>query len=222
MKVKHKNISNTEIDNWTLIEHFVLAYGVWDDNTKIFLIADRELSIIEPLDKNLEIIDNDLTEYENCPNLNYGKEFYVHKEFLKFLKQFESYHNFKLESIWIKSKLHLFFENQKIQFPKSYQDTVLNENYKLGVIEGFLSFANYYINKMNQGSSYRNHFYFNKSNNVDKIIPERFKDDQHYKHEKLNINNYEIELLNFISEKLYYKDFEYDNKFYYLNFDWTS
>jgi hypothetical protein len=79
VKVKHKNIFNSETDNWISKDHLVLAYGVWDDNTKIFLIADRELSIIEPFDKNLEIIDNDLTEYENYPKLNYGKEFNFQK-----------------------------------------------------------------------------------------------------------------------------------------------
>lgn len=263
MKVKHKNITNSETDDWISKDHLVLAYGVWDDKTKIFLIPDRELSVIEPFDKNLEIIDNDLTEYENYPKLNYGKEFYVHKEFLPYINHFESYHNFRFESIWIKSKLHRFFENQNFEYPKLYQETVLNERYKLGIIEGFLSFTNHFINKMNQGSSYRNHFYFNKSNNIETIIPERFKNDQHYKFEKINIINYQLELMDFISEKLYYNEFKeterdlnlirdffekidslfltqpteifriktfYDDmfvikcteKFYYLNYDWSS
>ncbi len=263
VKVKYKNISKFETDNWTKSNHLVLAYGVWDDNSKIFLIADRELSIIEPYDKNLEIVDNDLTVYENYPKLNYGKEFYVHKEFLSFVKQFENYHEFKFESLWIKCKLYRFYENNKFELSKSYKETVLSEHYKLGVIEGFLSFANHFINEMNQGSSYRNHFYFKTTNNIDKIIPEKFKDDQHYKFEKIDLNNYELELLGFISEKLYYNEFkerkrdknlirdffekidclffskplglyrintfyddmfviEYDEKFYYLNYDWTS
>jgi hypothetical protein len=76
------------------------------------------------------------------------------------------------------------------------------------VIEGFLSFANHFINKMNQGSSYRNHFYFNMANNIDKIIPERFKDDQHYKFEKLDLINYESNLIDFITEKLYCNEFK--------------
>lgn len=208
MKVKFKNISNSETDNWILSDQLVLAYGIWDEKSKIFLIADRDLSIIEPFDKNLEIIDNDLTEYENYPQLNYSKEFYVHKDLLPFVKQFESYHNFKFESLWIKCKLHRFYKNKKFEFSDVYQNTVLNEIYKLGVIEGFLSFANHSINKMNQGSSYRNHFYFNKANDIDKIIPERFKDDQHYKFEKLELINYEVELLDFISDKLYYNEFK--------------
>ncbi len=208
MKVKHKNRSNSETDNWISLDHLVLAYGVWDEKSKIFLIADRDLSIIEPFDKNLEIVDNDLTDYENTPQLNSGKEFYIHKEFLSFVQQFESYHDFKVESLWIKCKLHRFFENNKFEFSDDYQNTVLNETYKFGVIEGFLSFANHFINKMNQGSSYRNHFYFNKAYDIDKIIPERFKDGQHYKFEKLELNNYELELLDFISEKLYYNEFK--------------
>ena len=263
MKVKFKNISDTEADDFFESEHLVLAYSVLDDKTKRFLIADRELEIIEPYDKNLEITDPDLSEYNNYPKLNYDKEFYVHRNFLPFAKQFERYHDIKIDSIWIKSKLHNFYLEKEYKLTNHYVETVLNENYKLTLIKGFLTFANHYINKNNKGSSYRNHFHFEKTLNLSAIIPENLKDNQHYKFEQLEISKYENELMTFITEKLYYneekdmvkdkdliRDFfelidsifidsieelyriktfyddrfviKYNQKFYFLNYDWTS
>ena len=51
MKVKHKNISSSETDTWVSIDHLVLAYGVWDENSKIFLEHIPE-------NKKLQIIKN--------------------------------------------------------------------------------------------------------------------------------------------------------------------
>lgn len=206
MKVKFKNISATEEDDFFQSEHLVLAYGDYDDKSKIFLIADRELEIIEPYDKNLEITDTDLSEYINYPTLNYDKEFYVHRSFLMFAKQFERYHDIKTDSIWIKSKLHNFFLENEYKLTNDYIETVLNENYKLTLIKGFLIFANHFINKNNIGSSYRNNFHFGKTLNLSAIIPDNSKDSQHYKLEQLEISKYENALTSFITEKLYHNE----------------
>ena len=132
MKVKFKNISVTGEDDFYKSEHLVLAYSVLDDKTKRFLIADRELEIIEPYDKNLEITDPDLSEYNNYPKLNYDQEFYVHRNFLPFAKQFESYNDFKTDSIWLKSKLHNFYLENEYKLTNYYIETVADYSEPVG------------------------------------------------------------------------------------------
>lgn len=79
------------------------------------------------------------------------------------------------------------------------------ETYALGEINGFLKFANRYINKSYFGTPYKNRFYFKKSKDLESIVPERFK-EENYRFEQLRPDDYEIVLRDFLTEKLTIND----------------
>ena len=87
----------------------VLAYGTFDEISKIFLIANDDLHIMNFDQNALEIIDEDLSEYIQKNELNYNKEFYIHRDLLDCISDFENYHQISIDNIWEKSKISNYF-----------------------------------------------------------------------------------------------------------------
>lgn len=178
----------------------VLAYGVFDDKSSVFLIANDDLHIIEPDKSVLEIIDNDLSEYVQKRELNYGKDFLVHKSLLDNIGGFNSYHQLKSYDIYERSKISNFFLKNNYTIPEVYRNTVLNADYKTNLIDGFLMFANHYINNKNN-SDYWDEIVFFEVESFDTIVDEKFKTDKKIK--QIEISAYKSLLRNFIGKYLF-------------------
>ena len=181
--------------------YFVIVYGEYDQNSKIFIIANDDLELIEPSDEVVEIIDFDLTDYTGQETKYNLTKLLISNIFLKHSIKTKHYGDIKSADIWTRSKLSNFFVENNFLIPQSYKDKVLSVNYKLNLIEGFLMFAELYINNKNKSDSYSDSIYFYVSDSYDKIIEERFKDDM--KVDIIDLSKYESELYNFISKYLY-------------------
>lgn len=176
----------------------VLAYGAFDEISKFFLIANDNLHIMNFDQTALEIIDEDLSEYIQKNELNYNKEFYIHRDLLESVSDFENYHQILVDNIWERSKISNFFIKNNYLIPNSYKNTVLNLEYKQNLIEGYLIFANHYINIKNQIGDYWDELFFYVTESFETIV-----DDSDKKVEKLDLLDYKMYLQNFIRANLY-------------------
>lgn len=159
------------------------------------------MHFIEPDESVLDIIENDLTNYERKDDLNYGKTFFLNKSLSDFVIGFENYSQLKINNIWTLSKLSKYFTGNHYSIPDKYRDTVLSVNYKMNLIEGYLMFANSYINNKNRDSNYRDELFFYRSNNFDALVSEIFKEGK--KIAQLDTQNYKSLLKAFIGKHLY-------------------
>jgi hypothetical protein len=200
MKVKYKLTDRKKYAKLEKDFYDVLVYGEFDQNSKIFLIVNDNLEIIEPDESVLEIIDNDLSEYVQRNELNFDRVLYLDTSLSKFMSNFKNYSQLKLDDIWSRGKLSNFFFENNYDIPENYQNTVLNKSYKLNLIEGFLMFANNYINNKNE-ACYWDELRFYTVDSFDNIIGDRFKDRM--KINPLEITEYETLLYNFISKYLF-------------------
>ncbi len=194
------NDKKTERLGLEMDSYQVLAYGAFDDNSSIFLIANDNLNIIQPDESVLEIIDNDLSAYVQKRELNNGQDFFVHKSLLNYVTGFDNYRRITSNSFYCQSKISNFFLNNNYPIPEGYRNTVLNVNYKMNLIEGFLMFGNSYINNKNK-SDYQEEIYFFVKDTFDTIVDEEFKTDKTIK--QFEITEYKLLLRNFIGKYLY-------------------
>ena len=127
--------------------YLLLAYGKWfSQGETIYLIVDKELNIIEPDASDLKFTEYSTSEYIQNNQLNFGRDFFLHKSLVDHVSHIHDYTELKLDDIWSKSKLANFFLQNNYNIPQIYRDTVLNTSYKLAIISGFLTFTNCYIN----------------------------------------------------------------------------
>ena len=200
MEIKYKL---TEIKKLAKIKndfYKVLAHGEFNTNSKLFFIANDDLQIINVDEGVIEIIDDNDKDYCQMNELNHGKDFFVHNSFSKKLGSFKNHSELTNNDIWTRSKLSSFFNENNYKIPKGYKETVLNTKYKLNLIEGFLMFANVYLNNKNT-SDYQEGMYFYEVNTFEEIIERKFQADM--KITTLETNNYNDLLANFISKYLF-------------------
>jgi hypothetical protein len=209
MRVTYKLNDRRKSARLELDSYEVLGYGVFDDKSNVFLIANDDLQIIEPDKSVLEIIDNDLSEYVQKSELNYGKDFFVHKSLLDNITGFDNYRQLKSYDIYERSKISNFFLNNNYSIPEGYRNTVLNVDYKMNLIEGFLMFANHYINNKNSVGSYWDELIFFKKETFDSIVDDKFKTDKKVK--QFEASEYKLLLRNFI-DKYLFDQVENENK----------
>src|SRR5690606_24036093 len=148
----------------------VLAYGNFDENLKIFLIVNDYLDILNISPSVIEVIDEDLSEYIQKNELNYGKDFFVHKNLIKYISDFDSYHRLTFNNLWERSKISKYFIENNYLIPDKYKNTVLNTTYKRNLIEGYLMFANHYINIKNEEGTYWEELFFYVTESFDEIV----------------------------------------------------
>ncbi len=201
MRVTYKLNDRKKSAKLELDSYQVLAYGIFDDKSSIFLIANDDLNIIEPDKSVLEIIDNDLTEYVQKRELNYGKDFFVHKKLLNYISNFDGYYQLKSNGIWERSKISFFFIDNNYPIPEGYRNTVLNAYYKLNLIKGFLMFANQYINNKNSVGSYWDELNFFEENTIDIVVDKKLETNKKVK--EFEVSEYILHLRNFINKHLY-------------------
>jgi hypothetical protein len=148
---------------------------------------------------DLNIIDEDLSGYTKRNELNYKKDLYIHNTLLECLIDFEDHEQIMSDNIWERSKMSKFFILNDYFIPENYKNTVLNHYYKRNLIEGFLIFANHYINLKNQIGDYYEELDFYVFNSFETI-------DYNYKDKKvkyLELKDYKLHFLNFIKTNLY-------------------
>lgn len=231
-----------------LKEYFVIGFGLNQNNSRFYNIADDNFNIGHMIPLHFDIIDDNIDDYIRRDSLNQGREFYLensmndlHKDLNNIYEINNPYKNFK------------YFENKGYPISENYERSILNEQAKLDRIEGFLMFANMYLLKNFGRDSYSESFEFFKSNSLDYLL-EKKTNEPYY----VEVNNYESLLVNFIEKLLYveakpnyyakmlaglvmsiflreitsvqriktfYYDcfvIEYENNFYTLVKDWTS
>lgn len=177
----------------------VLAYGNFNENLKIFLIVNDYLDIVNIDPSVLEVIDDDLSEYVQKNELNYGKDFFVHKNLIQYISDFDSYHRLTFNNnLWEQSKISNFFIENNYLIPEKYKNTVLNTNYKINLIAGYLMFANLYINIKYEESSYMEELFFYVTESFDEIVNKPNK-----KVEQIEVTDYKSRFQNFIKTNLY-------------------
>jgi hypothetical protein len=128
-------------------EYLVLAYGkCFNQKEMFYLIADEGLNILHPDISDLRFVDYDTHEYTQINRLNYERDFFLHKSLVGHISHIHTYGELQLDDIWSRSKLANFFLQNNYNIPQTYRDSILNTNYKIALIHGFLTFTNCYIN----------------------------------------------------------------------------
>ncbi len=200
MKVKFKNIEPNQGDPKLRREYEILAFGEIEE-IQIFLIANDQLTICEYDQNHVIITDNNLEAYTDAPFLNNGHKFLVREALLKFCSHFKNYEELKTNHIWNKSKIARFFTTNRFEIPNLYNETILNETYKLNLIEGYILSLNNYIS-IKHKSCYSEEFVFNKNINEFAFI-DKYLDNEYTKIETFDIGEYKPLMLNFLSETIY-------------------
>ena len=104
MKVKFNYKNQTNKKELVRSEYEVLAYGEFDDEHQIYLIANEHLAICEYDQRSIIVTDNNLESYADASHLNYGRKLLVKKSLLNYCKDFSNYADLKANHIWNKSK----------------------------------------------------------------------------------------------------------------------
>lgn len=195
MKVSYKFHDKKEFAKLEREYYTVLAYGY---NT--FLIANDELFIGNSDPLFFEIIDNDLSDYVNKKGLLYkDQELYIHKSLEPYLTDSDDYLRLTSREIWNRSKISNFFTQNEYTITESYKKTVLSTNYKINLIEGFLIFANDFINSkfINKSGSYNENLYFYVVENIEDLLNFKYS-----KISNIEKTSYQKDLQYFIEETL--------------------
>ena len=205
MKIYFKHKNKAKRANLAQESYHVLAYGDFGNDLTTFLIANDELKILEFDQSSVEIIDHDLSNYTRRDDLNYDNMFYINSKLNQLRDDIENYAQLKSASIWNLSKNYRFFKENNYCIPKFYKNYVLNEAYKLALIEGFLIFANDYINSKFDMGNHSQILSFYKAQNLELLLKEKTKDIQFF-----DIERYPEILKNFISGTLWDREQEED------------
>lgn len=202
MRIEYKSNERKRAGRMEKGNYDVLAFGKYNTDTNIFLFADDDL-IIRNIDPSvINVIDDNLSEYSRMDHLNFGNEFYVSNSFLPFLFPFDDYYGqLTYTDIWTLSKLAPFFLKNNYYIPNKYMDTVLNEDYKMNLIEGFLFSSTHYINIRNT-TDYKESLRLTVSNTMDGHVEDQFKKED-WKVEILNPIDYQKYVFDFLKNALF-------------------
>ncbi len=163
MKIEYLNKERAEKAKLAKKYYEVLAYGQQNSSLKTFLFPNDELEIYDMDQSSVKIIDKNLSEYKRIDELNGGRELYVKSDLIKYLSEFKSIYEIKSAHLWNKSKIAEYFVSKNYEIPKAYRDSVLNETYKLNLIQGFLKCVNQLLIYKNGESNLWEEFYFSIS-----------------------------------------------------------
>ncbi|MCS3529581.1 hypothetical protein [Chryseobacterium sp. JUb7] len=197
MKIRIKNRQKAIASKMHKDEYKVVAkredlragytYVIFNDNLQEMFFKDNAV----------EITDHDMSDMIQRNDLWYGRNFYVNELIVKLLELKEG-SNISTNHIWSASKAFRYFEKYDYEIPESYKNTALNEEYKIGLIEGFLMAINPYIERKFTGGNYFENFGFYKGKAVSEIkleIGESLAE--------LDVTNYKILLKKFIEDFLH-------------------
>ncbi|PTX58386.1 hypothetical protein C8N46_11431 [Kordia periserrulae] len=216
MKIRYKHKEKAKNAKLEQENYQVLGYGDFSTESNIFLIANDELKILNFDQTSVEIIDDDLSEYVRRDDLNYGKRFYLNSKLNQVRNDLIKYSDLTFSSIWNFSRNYKFFKESNYEISDFYKDYVLNEEYKLNLIEGFLIFANDYIDRKFGVDHYREAFNFYKTESLELLVQKKTDDIQFFESK-----SYSNTLMNFISETLWDENQnEEKSKSHRLHFFW--
>ena len=200
MKIKYLLKDQAEKAKLLKEEYEVLAYGQYNDKMKIFLFPNDELEIYDMDESSVEIVDNDLSQYSRMDNLNAGNELFIKNQLVKYLDNFYTTGDIKSNHIWNRSKIANFFLEQGYEIPELYHSTILNENYKINLLNGYLKCFNTMVKQLNKGPNRHIDYYFSKSETKLGFLKDESETD--IPTERIPNINYNLELRNFLSEVL--------------------
>ena len=202
MKVKYKYEDKKEIAKLTKESYEVLGYG--ENNNEIFpiIILNDDLEFCNISEEAIEFVDESKEEYNQINRLCYGANFYLKKELINYCKEFESYADLQTKHIWHRSKLVNYFIKSNYNLTPELKKTVLNIDYKVTLIQGYILAVNNYISIRYQKGGWEL-FYFRQLDELTKHIPERFRDEMQV--EELNVNDYKEILNNHLERVIFIK-----------------
>ena len=202
MKVKYKYGDKKESVKLTKEIYEVLGYG--ENNNEIYpiIILNDDLEFCNISEEAIEFIDKSKEEYIQINRLCYGANFYLKKELINYCKEFESYADLQNRHIWYRSKLVNYFIQSNYNLTSKLKRTVLNVDYKVTLIQGYILAVNNYISIRYQKGGWEL-FYFRQLDDLTKHIPERFRDDM--KIEELNPLDYEKILYKHLERVIFIK-----------------
>ncbi|MGH1516001.1 hypothetical protein [Chryseobacterium sp. JK1] len=169
----------------------------------------HELTVNE---NEVEVTDHDMSDMIQRNDLGYGRELYIN-EFLIKLLPLQPGQFISTRSLWTAGKLFRYFEKYNYEIPDSYKEKVLNESYKMNLIEGFLMAINPYMERKFKGGNYFESFELYKGKAVSEIDL-KINDSLN----ELDRKDYKDLLKYFIEKALYDTD---DNEMHSKNFSST-
>ena len=203
MKVKYLHTEKKIQPNLAGEEYDVLGFGGPLNNMNPLLIINDLLEVCNMDPAAVMILDNDLSGYIQANSLNYNNPFFIKADFYKYCKDFSSYSDITSSHIWNRSKTINYFLNLKFNIPEHITKTVLNREYKMNLIEGYLLAVNNYI-LIRNGYGFWEKFYFTEVPSLTGHIPERFRDEM--KTTELDISNYKQIILEFLTQTIFLKN----------------
>lgn len=187
MKVRYKYKDKMELAKLTNDSYEVLGFGENDNEIYPIIILNDELEFCNFSEEAIEIIDDSRHEYVQVNRLCYGANFYLNTNLSKYCEEFESYSDLQIRHIWNKSKLINYFINSDFNLTTEMKTTVLNEAYKVTLIQGYILAVNNYVSIRFEHGGWEL-FYFRQLDTLTEHIPERFRDEMEIK--ELNVKDY--------------------------------
>ncbi len=202
MKARFKK----ELENFrNLDEYLVIGFGLHENKTRFYLIADDNFAIGYGMSKHFDINDDTTDGYVRRDDLNFGLEFYLESEMSNSRRDLKNYWqiNNPYENV-------RYFADKKYPVSLDYEKSMLNENNKLSRIEGALLFIDQYLYEQFWDSTYREGLQFYKRNSLDYFLEKKVKEP-----EAIDVIDYKAELLKFIEKAFGAGEQSIDNSDYY-------
>ncbi|REC60081.1 hypothetical protein DRF65_23110 [Chryseobacterium pennae] len=197
MKIRFKDKEVARSVNALQNEYKVVAKEKDRQGEYVYTYFNDELHVMKTSGDHIEITDDDMSDMIQRNDLGFGNEFYINEFFIQLLPV-NNGHLINISHIWSASKVFRYFEKYNYQIPDSYRDKALNENYKIGLIEGFLMAIKPYMERKFTGGNYFESFEFYKGKAISEI--ELNINDSL---EELNVSEYKELLKNFIEKYLH-------------------
>ena len=200
MKLKYRYKERKEKAKLKNEFYEVIGFGQIDGKLQPILIVNDELEIYSMANEAVELVDNTVTGYEKVNNLAYGSDFFLKIELVPYCKEFKSYSELQTNHIWNKSKLINFFLNSEYEIPSKIKETVLNIDYKISLILGYIMAVNNYISIRNKYGLWEMLFF----REMDSLIGHLDNEDQNsIEITELETKEYKTILINHLSQAIY-------------------
>lgn len=203
MKVSIKNIDEILMTGFSSHSYTIIYYALGLDNQTMYGFFNDDLRVCNMLESSLVIIDHDKSNFVQRDELNWDRTFFIDKLLNEVIDIKYNYHELASETVWFKSKLIPFLQNNNYIITENFKNTVLNETYKLNLIQGYLIFANRYLAPKFDGGHYFERLDFYKAGSHNSVAEIESETDL----TKLDKSNYKNLLINHISSALYEKEF---------------
>ena len=200
MKVKYRYTERKAKAKLNKESYEVLCFGEIDGKIQPIMIVNDELEFYSMADEAIEIIDTSKSGYEMVKELGYGSEFFLKKDLVQYCKEFEAYTDLQTNHIWNKSKLINYFLNSDYEIPAKIQETTLNTEYKINLIQGYIMAVNNYISIRNKYGFWEI-FFFRQLDSLTGHLDEEDQNDIEIT--ELETNDYKNILLNHLSQTIY-------------------